>query len=171
MKQVWPRPSGWTPTVLHAQSRRDRLAFGHPYALVGTAFGAVMLLLSFVVSVTSGHGVGWVPLLLSLPLLLPGLIGLAKLFREDRIGRTGTDAWAEITELKAGRTSISFRRPYKLHYRYHDDGGAMHTGKVRVIGSSWQAFAGQPVLVRFDPQHPEQSAIVWNDLGQTKSYT
>ena len=169
MKQVWPRPKGYSVPVELCESKSDRLAFSHPYALGCLIPGAIFAVITLTLGLAGGtseggFGVETVGGLGSATLLLFGAADLLKWRREDNIARTGAEAWAEVTDLKAGRTPISYRRPYKLRFRYQDASGAEHQGKTRVIGSSWAKFGGQPVLVRYDPAHPERSAIVWNDL-------
>jgi len=167
MKQVWPRPDGFAPAIAVCQSRYDRLVFSHPRALGMLGPGVAGFIVAGVL-LYGAHGdaemlgLGYLLLAGALGLTLAGLAGLWRWWREDGIARTGADAAAEIVSLRAGGTSISYRRPYKLRYKYRDAGGHEHTGKARVVGTSWESFSGQSVLVRYDRQDPGRSAIVWN---------
>ena len=167
MRQVWPPPTGGK-VVNTCMTKNERLAFSHPGIMTELTLGLGAVFLGTpVVFESSLKWVGVALVAVAVALLGMALVGLIHLLREDRIARTGESTYGTVTNLRAAPMQIGYRRPYWLTYTYADGRGTEHTGKVRVVGQSWEGFAGTPVLFRYDPQHPEQSAIVWNTLGQT----
>lgn len=142
--------------------------FGSIWLLVGLAFAVSSLGALLFVDPSNMDEPALLWVFLPAGLVLAGVGGYivrrarATAARDKRLMHSGIQIAATVTDIRRSPVEINRRARWHVHYRYEYTTGRVLEGRSRMLSSEAVAAfqPGDPVLVKVDPRHPEESLLL-----------